>query len=103
MVIQIMDEETYLAINDASKFGIGDAALHKNIPEGNIRKRILKRQAIKDTELIKLRDKLRKEYYEKIKSGEIRQPNRIEKLTRIANGHPDNEATQAAQRLLSKL
>ena len=101
--IIIIDEESYLAINGASKYGIGDAALHKNIPEGKIRKRILERQNELDRELIEKRDILREEYYNKIKIGEIRDTNRMEKLIIIANGHPDIEATKAAKRILNKL
>jgi hypothetical protein len=35
---QIIDEESYLAINGASRLNIGNAALHKNIPGGKQRK-----------------------------------------------------------------
>lgn len=100
--IIVMDEETYLAVNGASKYSIGDSALHKNIPDGNIRKRILKRQCDLDNKLIEERDRLRKEYWNKVELGEIRLPNRIERLIGVAQGHSDNEATQAARRILVK-
>ena len=100
--IIVMDEETYLAINGVSKYDIGDSALHKNIPEGRIRDRILKRQCDLDNKIIEERDRLRKEYWNKIELSEIRSPNRIERLIMVAQGHPDNEATQAARRILVK-
>ncbi|MEI7636076.1 MAG: hypothetical protein WCJ37_02135 [Syntrophus sp. (in: bacteria)] len=96
----VIDEETYLTQNGASRQDIGDCALHKNIPEGNIRKRLIEAQARKDRALVEKRATLREEYRSKIAAGEIRPSSRIEKLIATANGHPDNEAVQAARRLL---
>jgi hypothetical protein len=45
---------------------------------------------------------LRREYSEKLASGEIKNPTRNQELICQANGHDDNESTQAARRLLSK-
>jgi len=42
------------------------------------------------------------EYYEKIAKGEIRRKTVLERRIEIANGHEDNEATQAARRKLIK-
>jgi len=98
----VIDEEDYLAQHGASRLGIGDSALHKNIPEGKQRKRLLDNQAKKDWELLKKRERLRSEYREKVEKGEIRPPTRIEKLIDTARGHPDNESTQAARRILEK-
>jgi hypothetical protein len=100
--IPIIDEETYLAQHGASRQDIGDAALHKNIPEGKIRKKLIEEQATKDRALIKKREQLREEYKKKIESGEIRPPTRKESLIATANGHPDNAAVQAARRILEK-
>lgn len=63
---------------------------------------MVERQAELDRELIERRNVLRKEYQEKVQSGEIRPPTRIERLIEYANGHPDNMQTQAARRLLEK-
>lgn len=100
--ILVMDEETYLAINGVGRQCIGDAALHKNIPEGRIRDKILLRQMERDHKIIEERDRLRGEYWECVELGEIRPLNRIERLIMIAQGHIDNEATQAARRILVK-
>lgn len=98
-----VSEEQYLASKGASRQGIGESALHKNIQEGRAKRQMIDRQAQSDRELIDKRDALRKEYRAKVKSGEIRKPTRQERLERIAQGQPDNEATQAAQRLLGKM
>ena len=101
--IPVMDEETYLAINGAPS-GFGDPALHKN--RGGMSDKawtkIVDRQAAKDRELMAKRESLRQEYNEKVEKGEIRPPNRNEKLISIAQGHPDLESTQAARRILQK-
>jgi hypothetical protein len=99
-----MSEEEYLASKGASRSGMGEAALHKN--KGNLSdkqwKKIVATQAEKDRKIIEKRDKLRKEYKEKVDKGEITPPTRIESLIRTAQGHEDNEATKAARRLLEK-
>ncbi len=100
--IPVMTEEEYLAANNASKLDIGDSALHKNIPEGKIRQKMVEYQAGKDKELIKKRDKLREEYKKKVKNGEIRQPSRVEVLMKTAQGMPEKESVKAAKRLLTK-
>lgn len=48
------------------------------------------------------RYQLRKEYEEKVRSGEISEESRIEKLTRIAQWFPEDPSTAAAVRLLEK-
>jgi len=99
---RVIDEEAFLTQNGASRQDIGECALHKNIPEGNIRKRLIEAQAAKDRTLVEKRATLREEYRSKIAAGEIRPPSRIEQLIATANGHPDNESVQAARRLLVK-
>lgn len=42
------------------------------------------------------------EYRNKVVSGEIVEPTRLERTIRTAQGHPDNAATQAARRILAK-
>lgn len=49
------------------------------------------------------RSRLINEYYEKVNSGEIVEPTQIERsITKATYGHPDNESTQAAIRMLKK-
>lgn len=103
--MQILTEEKYLTANGASKFDLGESALHKN--RGNhsdkIWSQIVNTQAEKDRVLITRRQQLREEYHAQVEAGVIRPPTRIERLTAIAAGDPDLEATQAAKRLLAKL
>lgn len=100
----VMDEETYLSIKGASRQDIGDSAFHKN--KGSLSdkswSKMIDAQAEKDRRLITKREELRKEYRQKIKDGELREPTRNEKLIATANGRIENECTIAARRLLSK-
>jgi hypothetical protein len=48
------------------------------------------------------RDATTAAYRAAIEAGEIREFTRAERLELQANGHPDNESTRAAQRLLAK-
>lgn len=43
-----------------------------------------------------------KEYESKVAAGEIEPKGAVERLIECANSHPDNEATQAARRILAK-
>lgn len=98
----VIDEETYLTQHGASRQDIGESALHKNIPEGNIRKRLVEHQASKDRALVEKRAQIRDEYNKLVASGEIRPPTRQEKLIRTANGMDENASVQAARRVLEK-
>lgn len=100
--IQVIDEETYLATNGAGRQEIGEAALHKNIPEGRIRQRLVDCQAEKDREILRKRNELRQEYKARVDAGEIRAHTRLERLISTAHGHSDLESTKAARRLLKK-
>ena len=98
------DEEQYLAEHGASKHDMGDASLHKN--RGGMSdkewQKVVDREAERSAAIMAKREELRKEYQQKIASGEIREMSKIEKLIATANGNPDNESTQAARRLLEK-
>ena len=100
----IMEEETYLSINGASRQDIGDSAFHKNKGNNSDKtwSKMVNAQAEKDRKLIIRREELRKEYWQKVENGEFRPPTRNEKLILTANGNPDNECVIAARRLLGK-
>jgi hypothetical protein len=104
MEIKIIDEETYLSINGASRQDIGDAAFHKNKGNNSDKtwSKMVNAQVEKDRKLILRREELRTEYWSKVNAGELRPPTRFEKLISIANGHPDNESVIAARRILDK-
>ena len=101
-MIQVIDEETYLTINGASRQDIGDSALHKNIGTGRAKKQAIEHQSKLDHDLLIRREELRQEYQAKVQSGEIRPPTRIEYLVSTAQGNSDNASVQAARRLLEK-
>lgn len=102
--MNVMDEETYLSIKGASRQDIGDSAFHKNKGNNSDKawSKMINAQAEKDRKLIIKREELRKEYRQKIKDGELREPTRNEKLIATANGRIENECTMAARRLLIK-
>ena len=104
MTKDAMDEETYLSISGASRQDIGDSAFHKNKGNNSNKtwSKMIDAQAEKDRKLIAKREELRKEYWQKVKNGELREPSRNEKLIATANGCPDNECVIAARRLLEK-
>ena len=104
MTKDVMDEETYLSIKGASRQDIGDCAFHKNKGSHSDKtwSKMIDAQAEKDRKLIIRREELRKEYWQKVKNGELRPPTRNEKLIATANGNPDNECTIEARRLLDK-
>lgn len=103
--IPVFTEEGYLASKGASRQDIGDSAFHKNKGRHSDKtwKKMVDGQAQKDHELIIRRARLREEYNSLIEQGKIRAPSKRENLAETAAGHPDNEATQAAQRLLARL
>ena len=100
----VMDEETYLSIKGASRQDIGDSAFHKNKGNNSDKtwSKMIDTQSEKDRRLITKREELRKEYWQKVENGELREPTRNEKLIATAKGNPDNECTIAARRLLDK-
>jgi hypothetical protein len=104
MTKNAMDEETYLSINGASRQNIGDSAFHKNKGNNSDKtwSKMIDTQSEKDRKLIAKREELRKEYWQKVENGELREPTRNERLIATAKGNPDNECTIAARRLLEK-
>lgn len=61
--------------------------------------RLLELQAKRDSE----RMKAWAMYSDGVAAGLYREPTRIERLTRTAQGHDDNPSVQAARRLLAKM
>lgn len=101
---QVIDEESYLAQNGASRQDFGDATLHMS--SNNVstigKKRAIAAQSAKDTALAVRREELRAEYKAKVEAGELRAPTGAEVTERTAAGLPELESTQAAQRLIAK-
>lgn len=99
-----MTESQYLASKGLSD--ISDYMLDKTkIPHGETARQTERRYKETDKALNEHYSKVaeaRKEYQDKVKSGEIREPSMIERLLVSAKGHEDNEATKAARRALKK-
>jgi hypothetical protein len=102
--MKVMTFEEFAAMNGASRLGIGEAALHRssNTKSAKVHRKQVNAQFEKDALLVGLRDRLREEFDLLIAKGEIREPSHMESLKARANGHPDNQSTQAARRLLIK-
>ncbi len=56
----------------------------------------------KEIFIIKKEEEAIAQYYEAVKNGEIIPKTEIEKTIEKAQGHPDNESTQAARRMCAK-
>lgn len=99
----VIDLESYLAQRGAHK-SFGDPALHKTHTRHSKKtwQKLLDHQSTKDHSLAERRDRLRQEFHELVAAGVLREPTRIERLIRTAQGHSDNESVQAARRLLAK-
>ena len=65
-------------------------------------KKISKNAAAKLEQGIKESAAARSAYNEALQSGKVRPPTRMEKLMEAAKGHPDNQSTQSARRILKK-
>jgi hypothetical protein len=100
--IPVITEEEYLSMNGAPFMSGSEPALHMNIQDDANKKKNIGRVMGDMKENNERREKLRKEYAEKVAKGEIRPPSRTELLIATAQGHPDNESTQAARRLLER-
>ncbi len=100
---QKMTEEQYLSRNGAGFMNGSEPALHRQPNKAvNAQKNDVKRTMQSMDENNARRATLRQEYQQKVASGEITAPTRNELLIEKANGLPELESTQAAQRLLTK-
>lgn len=101
--VEALTEEEYLNKYGATFMAGSESALHHNIKDDKNKQKHIEISSERMKDNNKKREELREEYKKKIESGEIRKPTRREELERIASGHEDNEATQAAKRLLAKM
>lgn len=103
--MQKMTELEYLGLHGVAS-PISNYMLDKmRIPHGQTyrqNKQMQKENELAIKEYTEKRQKYINEYADKIKSGEIIKPSSIEQTIKTAQGHPDNESTQAAKRILNK-
>lgn len=98
-----MTEEQYLALKGFPFSGFGEPALYKGRQHSDkLQNKVVDRQDQINIDYFKQRQIYREEYRTKVEQGEIKPPTIIERLIENSKGHPDNEQTQAAKRVLEK-
>jgi hypothetical protein len=98
-----VSRESFMAQQGAASMGHSEPALHRLPGVKDTKKQeLIAGQTQKAAEWQSKRDVASAKYDEAVQRGEVREPTRIERLATAAGGHPDNESTQAAIRLLSK-
>jgi hypothetical protein len=100
--MEVIDFETFAARHGASEYS--EPGLHRlNSSVSTVaRKRALARLQATIAEAARERERLQALYDSLVDAGEIRPPTEIEVLQASATGHPDNESTQAAARVLAR-
>lgn len=100
----VMTEEEYLASKGYSFMGYSEAGLHNSSQHVSKRGKKESVNYVRDKaiEYDKVREELRKEYREKLESGEIRKPTLIEQSLKVAQGMDERSDVQAARRTLAK-
>lgn len=98
-----LTEEQYLSQNRAGFMDGAEPALHQNKirtkrGQSNVVEGVMDNMGNNNIR----RQELRQEYQQKVSTGDIAQPTRIEQLVEKANGLPELQSTQAARRLLDK-
>lgn len=103
-LVEVLTFEQFAARRGAGRGQIGDAALHRssNTKSANTHRRQVLAQALHDQEIIVLRGQLQLEYNQLVAAGKIRPPTAKEEVIWRANGHPDNDSTQAARRIADR-
>jgi len=98
-----LTEEEYLSMNGAGFMEGSEPALQRNAIRTKTGQRDAVNKAIEEMSDNNLkRSQLRDEYNNEVNNGNIIRPSTIEKMIERANGLPELQATQAAQRLLTK-
>lgn len=101
-----MTEQEYLdskGVGDASSGWVLDKLRgNRQLGTQRGRERFKREYEKAESEYQKKREQAKQEYREKVKNGELRDKTNIERSLDKAHGHPDNAATQAARRMLTK-
>lgn len=98
--------EEYLGLRGLAS-PISDFMLDKTrLPHGltERQQKKLERDAVQAmTDYQKRRQEAIRTYHKLILTGEVKDKSKIDKMIIVANGHPDNDSTQAARRRLHKM
>ena len=104
--MQVVSEETYLASKDVlfstSGYCLDKLRCNRQLRTERGRRAFAKECESAEQEYQAKRTAAKEEYKTLCEEGVMRPPSPLERRLMIANGHPDNRATQAARRLLAK-
>ena len=98
--IPVMTEDEYLASKGYGNSFYSEPALHKGIQKTSLQQdRLLNIHIERSQKYSVERNAIKEEYQQLLDKGDIRQPTRVERIIKAANGHPDLDSTQAARRI----
>ena len=102
----VMDEKEYLAskglADPMSGWCLDKLRGNRQLRTERGRKRFMKEAEQAESEYQARRNEAKAEYARMLESGEARPSTWLERSLSAAHGHPDNESTQAARRMLAK-
>jgi len=99
---RIVDFEQFAAERSAGRFAWDVSTQRMPGASAGQRLRTIREQVANQRSQSERRTQARADYDRLVASGAIRPPTRVERLVRTAQGHSDNQAVQAARRLLTK-
>lgn len=102
--MEVIDFETFATQRGAGTAEYSEPGLHRlnSSVSSAARRKAIARHRAKIDEIARRRDELRVLYDSLVEAGKIRPPTHNEILQAAATGHPDNESTQAAARVLAR-
>lgn len=96
----VMTEDEYLASKGYRDSFCSEQTLHKRIQTTACQQeKSLNFNIERSKKYLTERTAIKKEYQSLLDRGEIRQPTRVERIIKAANGHPELESTRAARRI----
>ena len=99
---RVMTFEQFANANNAPRFSMDVATNRMPRASEGQKARIMRQQYTAQQTNAARREQLRNEYATGVAQGRFREPTRVEQLQATARGHSDNQAVQAARRLLQK-
>ena len=104
--MQVLSEEEYLAkhgvLDSTSGYCLDKLRCNRQLRTQRGRKQFQKECELAEQQYQENRAARKAEYKDLCNTGAIRPPSSLERRLKIAHGHPDNQATQAARRILYK-
>lgn len=100
--MKVQSFEAWAQANGRVSTAEADAHIHAGLRCAPTTKTYARWNSRKLAELQGAREAAKADYLAAIARGEVREPTNLERLQANAQGHPDNAATAAAQRVLAK-